>query len=749
MLLGIKQVNISASGSLAVGFTALFFALMQFSLHFLQKEERWHVWIGLISLSTSIYSFAVFAQYFLGPVNANILCERIQYTSVIVLLHCIYGFTFSYLKINSKPYHLLAGPFHAILLILLWTTRIIISNDFVFRDFLFLSRPYVEPALAPTAIFLFLYICAGIIMIPYIWNRHKAEDQASSALFMIGFSIWVLFALHDSIVTVFDLVSVQFLVEYGFLAFCVSLVFVSVKKNVDLTKLSRIQAQRLEKEAERYRMASEVVFDFAYFFRIAGPNRLEYEWVLGSIEKITGYSAKELALKSTRLRMIHPEDRIRVREYTSRIRKGEQAVVEFRIHKKDGTLRWLKDHGRPVFEPGGKTISGIYGAIKDITDQRIAELALAESERKYRLVVENANDAIVIINEGFICFANPMAENLSGYSEKALSKTPFLNLIHPDDREIVRTNYRKLLSGEKFPNIYKFRIINKNGQVVWVQVNGVRIDWEGKPATLNFLRDITEQLKIEEELRNAERLKAIAILSGGVAHEFNNALSVVMGNLELLEFRLHPESPIRSEIRPILRACRRMAELCKKLVAFARGGKYVPQKLVLNSVIESILSDFDGRSGKEIEFRVDLAQDLYYVEADPEQMRMMVNAVLTNAVESISQKGSITVETRNCAENTAEGLPGNFKNKEDSDDIYSGEHTGFCVRFLVSDTGIGMDSETLSKIFDPFFTTKFQGRGMGMAAVYGIVKGYGGKIHVESEPGKGSHVAIYLPAKPD
>lgn len=729
-----QPFNMSPAGTLAVAFIALFFTLIQFWLYFMQKEEPWHAWGGLISLATALYAASVFPQYFLGRVPVNHVCELVQYTSFLILVHCVYGFTFSYLNIASKRYHIFAGLLHAALLIILWSTHAIISNTFVSRNFLFLSRPYIEPAIGPLGIVFFMYVTCAIIFVPYLWVRHRKEKDGSAALFLTGFSIWLILALHDALVTVLNLESIQFLMEYGFLAFSMSLILVSMKKNIYLLDLSKSQAQKLEEETRRYRMISDVILDFAYFFSITGKGALKYEWVIGSIEKITGYTAGELSLKSVRSKMLHPGDLEKVRAYTERIMSGKQAVVEFRIHKKDGSLRWLADHGRPVFDPSGKTVDAIYGAIQDITDRMVAEEALVKSAHQYRLLVENANDAIFIAQDERLCFANPKTEEITGYSQKELLKIPFMDIVHPDDRQRVVTNYRNRLAGGVLQPVYNFRIMHRSGAIAWGQINAVRIEWEGRPATLNFLRDISEQVRLETELRNSDRLKAITILSGGVAHEFNNALAVVIGNTELLENTLPDSHPGRAHMKSIMSASSRMADLCKKLVAFARGGKYAPGKLAINSVIESVVSAIRDIAGKRISLHLELGNNLYPVYADTDQIRMMIHAIITNAIEGIPETGIITIKTENCSDSGQGSLDGGERRSDQF------------VCIIISDTGIGMDKKTMSMIFDPFFTTKFQGRGMSMAAVYGIVKGHGGFINVDSEPKKGSVVKIFLPA---
>ena len=170
----------------------------------------------------------------------------------------------------------------------------------------------------------------------------------------------------------------------------------------------------------------------------------------------------------------------------------------------------------------------------EIEDRKRAESALKESEEKYRLLVENANDAVFIAQDGIVKFPNPKTIEMVGYSEDELARTPFLRLIHPDDRDTVTDRHLRRLKGEKVPTPYTFRILNNAGGELWVELNAVLITWEGKPGTLNFLRDITEHKNLEAQLQQAQKMEAIGTLAGGIAHDFNNLLMGIQGRTSLM-----------------------------------------------------------------------------------------------------------------------------------------------------------------------------------------------------------------------
>jgi len=244
---------------------------------------------------------------------------------------------------------------------------------------------------------------------------------------------------------------------------------------------------------------------------------------------------------------------------------------------------------------------------------------------------------------------------------------------------------------------------------------------------------ITERKNIEARLQEAQKMEAIATLAGGIAHEFNNALCVVRPNIDLLKSKLPDNEEINKHTQPIDASAKRMALLTSQLLAYARGGKYRPQQISLNTFVQETLPFVKHVLRAGIVVETDLPEDSCYVEADPTQLQMVLLAVMVNAAEAIETAGYIRLTTR----------------REEIDGEYARNHPDFkpgtYVSLAIEDNGSGMSEETRIRVFEPFFTTKFQGRGLGMAAVYGIVKNHNGLVVVDSELGKGTGVRIYLP----
>jgi len=410
---------------------------------------------------------------------------------------------------------------------------------------------------------------------------------------------------------------------------------------------------------------------------------------------------------------------------------GESLVSEtYDPLVKPGGFLWNK--ASLLYDQEGEVIGAIE-SIRDITDMKVAEEALRQSEEKYRLLIENATDAIFIAQDGVLKFTNPKAEELAGYPAEELTNMPFLDLIHPEDRDRVLERHMERLNGEERPSTYSFRVLNRSERELSVELSTVVINWGGRPATLNFLRDITAQRRLEVNLQQAQKMEAIATLAGGVAHEFNNALMGILGNIELLKMDL-PEDERRDRYFEAMKGSgHRMSRLTDQLLAYAQGGKYQPKNLKLDDFVIQTLPILQHDLKPQVRVETHFPKDISYIKADYAQGQMVLSALLANSNEAIEDEGLIRITA------------GNKDVDEDFAKQHPGLMAGYYVCLTIEDDGKGMNEEEREKVFDPFFTTKFQGRGMGMAAVYGIVKNHDGWIYVDSELGKGTTVRIYLP----
>ena len=392
--------------------------------------------------------------------------------------------------------------------------------------------------------------------------------------------------------------------------------------------------------------------------------------------------------------------------------------------------RYIEDHQRLAddFELSRKRL------IEEIAERKQAEAALRESEEKYRLVVENASDSIFIIQDGFVKFPNKSLLSVSGYTAEELRQVPFQNCVHPEDRNMVVEMHIKRLRGENVPNTYAFRTLTKSGETVWTETSVVLITWEGRPATLNFIRDITRQKKLEEQLLHARKMEAVGTLAGGIAHDFNNLLMGILGYTSLMMLHTDRTEYNYDKLKRIEQLVESGAELTKQLLGFARGGKYQAKPTDVNKLVKES-SDMFGRTKKEIVIHRKLQDGLYTVEADRGQIEQVLINLYVNAWQAMSAGGDLYLETRNVQMDERDCTQHDIK-------------PGAYIMIIVTDTGTGMDQVTQQRVFEPFFTTKEMGRGtgLGLASAYGIIRNHGGVITVYSEKGHGASFSIYLPA---
>ena len=298
------------------------------------------------------------------------------------------------------------------------------------------------------------------------------------------------------------------------------------------------------------------------------------------------------------------------------------------------------------------------------------------------------------------------------------------------------------------PFAKEYRIIRQNdGETRWVSGLGeVKFDDANNVVSLfGIIQDITERKKFDDEraafeqqLQQAQKLESLGVLAGGIAHDFNNILTAIIGNADLALMRINKESPATENLQRIEHAAARAADLARQMLAYSGKGKFVIENIDVNNLLNEMLHMLEVSISKKAVLRLNLHQHLPAVEADATQLRQIIMNLVINASEAIGEKSGVIAISSGCIDCDRNYL----KNVWLSSDIQEGLY----IYLEIADTGCGMDKETQAKLFDPFFTTKFTGRGLGMAAAQGIVRGHKGAINVYSEPGKGSSFKILLPA---
>jgi two-component system, cell cycle sensor histidine kinase and response regulator CckA len=368
-----------------------------------------------------------------------------------------------------------------------------------------------------------------------------------------------------------------------------------------------------------------------------------------------------------------------------------------------------------------------------------AELRAAES--RYRTLVERLPAITYIAElgaEGPWHYVSPQIESILGFSPAEWLSTPanWMDRIQAEDRHVA------LAAEKRFQETHElfqaeYRMFARDGRVLWFRDEAVMLrDTDSQRLLMQgVMYDITERKRLEDQLRHSQKMEAVGQLAGGVAHDFNNLLMLIQAHNERLRERLDASDPAHRDAVEIEHAVVRAASLTRQLLAFSRKQVLQPKVLDLNGVLIEVAKMLDRLIGKNIELNVTRAQSLWRVKADPGQMEQVILNLAVNARDAMPQGGKLVIETCNV----------------ELDEAYVRSHEGVSpgryVRLIVSDTGIGMDTETQARMFEPFFTTKEPGKGtgLGLATVYGVVKQTGGWIWVSSEPGRGTTFEIYLP----
>ena len=370
-----------------------------------------------------------------------------------------------------------------------------------------------------------------------------------------------------------------------------------------------------------------------------------------------------------------------------------------------------------------------------VTRLTASERRLRESEEKYRRLVENAQDAVVILRDDRILFHNQRTEALTGCDAAALAETPFPDLVHPDDRAEVLERFRR--RDGRDGEFHDFRCLNRSGEERHVQANCVAVEWADAPAVLCFLRDLTRQRHLEEHLRQAQKMEAIGTLAGGIAHDFNNILGVIIGYTEMAVEAPDNADLVAHNMGQVLKASHRAKELVQQILAFSHKSSTEKKPVILNPIVKEALKLLRASLPKTIEIRDRVSGELMVMMSNPTQIHQVLMNLCTNAAHAMEESGGVLEIV----------LAPVSESERPAAEIGTGLPEGPLLRLTVRDTGHGMSREIREKIFEPYFTTKEVGKGtgMGLAVVHGIVKSHEGAIQVISQPGEGARFDILLP----
>jgi len=447
-----------------------------------------------------------------------------------------------------------------------------------------------------------------------------------------------------------------------------------------------------------------------------------------------------------------PDDPVRALHEPHAVRSLLLAPLKFGT----GLVGLLALHGYGAPRKWGEEDSRIAGAVASILsaalERRRVEERLRASEARYRFLADHALDFISLIDaSGKVLFASPAAHRMLGYRPEEMVGRGGEGFLPPEDRERMGEAVRRLVAGEAPSVTMQHRLRKKDGGFAEVETVSSAVPGSPgeAPRVLRISRDITQRNAMESRLSESQKMETIGMLAGGVAHEFNNLLLGITGTAEMLSLLLAGNEEAAGYLAIIDRMGSRAAELTRQLLAYSGQGKHRPELLSIPRIVEEQVPVLRTALPPSVEVALELVREVPPVLADVLQMKQVVMSLCLNAAEAMPDGGVLTLRTRteeNPPDGPSRGGSGGTRAERTVGSGGFSPGAGTRTVLEVSDTGSGMDAETVSRIFEPFFSTKFIGRGLGLAAVRGIVEGHGGSIRVTSEAGKGTTFALSFPA---
>ncbi len=457
-----------------------------------------------------------------------------------------------------------------------------------------------------------------------------------------------------------------------------------------------------------------------------------------SAEEYYGWPRERL--RQMKIQDINVLSPIEVKQEMEKARDQKRVYFEFSHRRSDGSIRDVEVYSSKIKVKGKELLHSI---VHDVTERKRLERMLQEREAKYRDLFENAPIGIFsTTSRGQALSVNTAMARILGYRspQEAIERYPDLRsqlYVNPGRRD----RFLQLLQEKDYVENFEYEARRADGKTVWLSMNAriAKRNGDGSFIINGFATDITAQRRLEDQCHHAQKMESVGRLAGGVAHDYNNMLSVILGYAELALALLKPSEPLYNYIQEILKAAERSTKVTRQLLAFARKQTISPKVIDLNETVEGMLKMLRRLIGEDIDLAWLPKTDLWPVKMDPSQIDQLLVNLCVNARDAIADVGKITIETQMVT----------------LDKAYYDDHMEFApgdfVVLAVSDNGCGMNKEIQDKLFEPFFTTKAggQGTGLGLATVHGIVKQNKGFVNVYSEPGKGTTFKIYLPRHVD
>ena len=596
-----ETIVMQSAGSLSVAVTALIMMILQ--LIFIIKKNRFvlYGWSFGISFSAMLYAIGIFFEYNAPPGPINQWAGRLEWTAILFLIHILYGFTFSYFKINGNRYHKIAGLFHLILIALIWCTDIVISDQFVTRNFIGLSHLFVEPALGALGPFFVFYGFLACLIAILIWIRIKDPYECYKPPFLLGIALWTMLGVHDGMAAL-GMGTFQYLMEYGFLFFAILVL-----------------------------------------------------WIVSS---------------------------------------------------------------------------------------RYYEML---SEDKYRMITEFVNDGILVVQDRVTVFENPACRSLFGQSMIGRTIDDFSAVITTTGEEALLRYFDALIDSKDHGESITINVFNSEKTESIIEIKANTIQYKSGSAVLAVLRDITERVRKEQELKESEekvarlrKMESLGLLAGGVAHDLNNVLSGIVSYPELILMDLPEDSELRQPILTIQDSGQRATAIVNELLTITRGAAIEKKVINLNRSIDEYIRSPEHKKllmfHPQVRVEANLDSQLLNIKGSSIHFGKAVMNLVSNAAEAIDGEGSVVISTAN-------------RYLDRAVNGYCAIPEGEYAMLTVEDNGPGIAKNDLDRIFEPFYTKKVMGRsgtGLGLTLVWNVVQDHDCLIDVISSK-HGTRFDIYCP----
>lgn len=698
-------------GSLIIGSTALFFGVLQAVLSIKIQKDSWNKWGSVISFIIFFHATAVFLQFYLGEGLPNLICELVQISDFVLVVYASYEFTIHYFGIDFLPSHRKVVALTAVFLLMIWWPGFIVQMQFVHRDFLWLSSPYIEPPLTLPGKIMMIFLGGFGLYIIRLWYQNKDKAGIEPKLLLSGIGVMFLFCIHDLICT-FGFKSVMYLNIFGFFAFLTAIIWITIIRYFRLHRQLKISTTALE----TYKNELE--------------NKVKER--TADLEK----GNKELQAAVDRLRL--SEKRISIlSDQTEQFSLAAASMLvigneeQFFKSVSDAIVTY-SDYNRvliSIFKPSPpfRDIIG-YGGVDHGVIERLKTVDMPA--HYYDNVFERGRKV------GFQSYYIPYSmkdilnQEATVYGEGPMPENE--NNWHPEDNLFVKMVNEK----NEFIGVISVDDSKSGFQPTDETVRPLEIFSSMISQIIVFKNEQKKRQLLEEELMLSRRMESIGTLTGGIAHDFNNLLGAIIGNCELALKKISPSHDLYTDLESIKYAGDKAADIVKQLLSFGKKSELDMKPLDMDMVLKDILSLIRSTLPSTIKIETRFNARKSVIMADSIQIHQIFLNLCINAAQAMKKTGGVI--TISC------DLVNPIKSRRNE---YPGMAPGNHLLISVSDNGPGISPDIIDRIFDPYFTTKEigNGSGIGLSVVHGIVKSHHGSISVKSKPGEGATFEMLFP----